>query len=67
MPPTYTIGAIARHFGVDVWQVRGAILRGLLAEPPRVGIYRVWVESDLPRVRAALVAAGYLKEEPACV
>jgi hypothetical protein len=63
MPPTYTTGTLARYFGIDVWQVLQAIKRGFLAEPPRVAIYRIWTESDLPNVRAALIAAGYLRAQ----
>ncbi len=60
MPPTYTTGALAKHFGVAVWQFLQLIRRGFLPEPGRVGIYRVWFEADLPRIEAALRAAGYL-------
>jgi hypothetical protein len=66
MPPTYTSGDLAKRFGVPPWQIKQALLRGFLAEPPRVGIYRVWIEDDLPHVRAALVRAGYLREEVSC-
>jgi hypothetical protein len=62
MPPTYTAGELAKHFGVAHWQIVNTIKRGFLPEPPRVGLYRVWVESDLDQVRDALVRAGYLPE-----
>lgn len=55
-----TIGNVARYFGCQPWQVRRAIERKLLDEPPRVGAYRVFVATDLPRIEAALRAAGYL-------
>lgn len=63
MPYTYTTGKLSAHFGVPQWQILQAIRRGFLAEPPRVGIYRVWSEAELPSVRAALVRAGYLPAE----
>jgi DNA-binding transcriptional MerR regulator len=62
IPRYLTIGAIARHFGLSTWQVRRAIERGLLDEPPRLGAYRVFTAEDLPRVEAALRNAGYLPE-----
>jgi DNA-binding transcriptional MerR regulator len=58
--PYFTIGAVARHFGCQPWQIRRAIERGILSEPPRVGAYRVFVAADLPRIEAALRQAGYL-------
>jgi hypothetical protein len=41
--------------------ITAAVKRGFLAEPPRVGPFRMWTEADLPRVKAALVQAGYLE------
>jgi hypothetical protein len=58
--PYFTIGAVARRFACQPWQVRRAIERGILDEPPRVGAYRVFVAEDLPRIEAALRQAGYL-------
>jgi hypothetical protein len=63
MPTTFTTGDLAKHFNVPVWQILQTMRRRFLEEPPRVGIYRVWTEADLPRVREALVNAGYLPEE----
>ena len=63
MLPTYTSGDLCRLFGVLPWQLKQTLIRGFLDEPPRVGIYRVWTENDLPRVREALLRAGYLREE----
>ena len=65
MPPTFTTGDLCRHFGVLPWQMKQTIKRGFLAEPPRVSRYRIWLEADLPRVEAALRAAGYLPAEVA--
>ena len=62
IPPGYTTGAIARHFGVPVWQVRRLVERGLLQEPARIGQYRLFTPEQLPAIRAALVQAGYLIE-----
>jgi hypothetical protein len=63
MPTTFTTGQVAKYFDVPVWQLLQTIKRGFLPEPGRGGIYRVWVEADLPAVRAALIAAGYLRAE----
>jgi hypothetical protein len=62
VPPTFTTGQVCKHFDMAVWQLLQTIRRRFLAEPPRVGIYRVWLESDLPRVEAALRKADYLPE-----
>jgi hypothetical protein len=58
---TFTLGAVARHFSVPEWQIRQALKRGILAEPPRAGLLRFWTEADLPSVEQALRAAGYLR------
>jgi DNA-binding transcriptional MerR regulator len=57
-----TIGAVARQFGCHPWQVRRLYERGLLAEPARVGAYRVVTADDLPRIESALRQAGYLPQ-----
>jgi DNA-binding transcriptional MerR regulator len=59
----YTLGQVARHFGVQLWQVRRLYERRLLPEPPRVGTYRIIEPRDLERVGAALRRAGYLRGE----
>jgi hypothetical protein len=63
VPPTYTTGGLALHFGVPAWKILHAIHRGYLKEPPRIGAYRVWLAADLAKIRAALVRAGYLERE----
>jgi hypothetical protein len=62
-PAGYSLGAVARRFGVAVWQVRRLYERRILPEPPRVGAYRVIFPGDLPRIEAALREAGYLPRE----
>jgi hypothetical protein len=68
MLPTLTTGNVCRRLGVLPWQLNRTIRRGFLEEPPRLGCYRVFTESDLPRVREALTRAGYLPGEvrPSC-
>jgi hypothetical protein len=61
-PPAYSIGDVARYHGVAPWQVRRAILRGYLREPARIGPFRVFTPQQLPEVREALIAAGYIRE-----
>jgi hypothetical protein len=60
--PVLLIGEVAEHFGLEVWQVRNCVRRGILAEPARLGPQRVWFRKDLPQVEKALRAGGYLKE-----
>jgi hypothetical protein len=55
-----TLGQVARRCGVDLWQVQRLVDSGRLPEPPRVGKYRVFAESDVPAIRAALSKAGFL-------
>ena len=56
-----TIGEVADQLGCQAWKIRRVIRDGLLPEPDRLGTYRVFLASDIPRVRAALKTAGYLK------
>jgi hypothetical protein len=58
-----TIGAVARHFGVSAWKIRRLFESGILAEPARVGAYRVIPPEQLPEIEAALRACGYLPPE----
>jgi hypothetical protein len=57
----FLIGDVATRFGVPTWQIRRAISRGFLKEQPKLGPNRVFTIRDLPRVRKALLAAGYLE------
>jgi DNA-binding transcriptional MerR regulator len=56
----FTLGAVARRYGVPVWQVRRLFERHLLPEPARIGNYRVVPSADLEKVEQALRDAGYL-------
>ncbi len=57
---TYTMGDLAREFGLQTWQVQRVANLGKLPEHPKVGNLRVVYQSDLPACRAALEGAGYL-------
>jgi DNA-binding transcriptional MerR regulator len=57
----YLLGEAAQRCGVQVWQVQALVSRGLIA-PRRVGRYRVISEDELPALRDALRAAGYLPQ-----
>jgi hypothetical protein len=57
-----TTAEAARLLGCPEWCVARAFLRGLLPEPERLGRARLIREDQLPALRAALVAAGYLQE-----
>ena len=56
-----TLGAVAKLYGVRLWQVRRLYERGILPEPERVARYRVVPRDDLPRIEATLRACGYLR------
>lgn len=60
-PTVYTTGAVARLHGIPEWRVRRVFERKLLPDPGRAGTYRLIPASDLPKVEAALRAAGYLE------
>lgn len=66
-PTPLTTGDVAKRFNCRPWQVRRVIERGLLAPPERAGLYRVFGADDLPRIEAALRAAGYLDSIPPTV
>jgi hypothetical protein len=59
-----TSGQAAVHLGVREWQLVSLYRRGLLPEPQRLGRLRAIDADDLPRIRSALVAAGYLPAAP---
>jgi len=63
MPEFLTLGTVAAHFGVPSWRMLATIKRGFLAEPKRMSTYRVFSPSDLPAIKEALIAAGYLRRE----
>ena len=63
--PTLTTGDVCRRLGILPWQLLATIRRGYLPEPPRIARYRIHTEADLPRIREALIRAGYLREEVA--
>jgi hypothetical protein len=56
-------GQAARRLGAAEWQVARLFVRNLLPEPTRFGRYRLIAEEDLPHLREALTAAGYLTRE----
>lgn len=65
-PPWLTLGDVARHFDVELWQVRRLFQRGFLPAPARAGLYRIVPPADLAKIEAALRRAGYLSaREPA--
>jgi len=58
-----TLGQVAKRFGCRTWQVARIFERGILPEPPRVGILRVVAENDLETIRVALLQCGYITEK----
>jgi DNA-binding transcriptional MerR regulator len=57
---------VAEMCGVPVWCVRQLPAKGLIEPPLRVGQYRAYQSSDVPRIKKALKLAGYLPR-PAAV
>jgi excisionase family DNA binding protein len=56
-----TTGEAAVRLGAREWRVARLYQRGLLPEPRRLGRARLIPASDLPRLRDALMRAGYLQ------
>ncbi len=55
-----TLGQVALQLGCLTWQIQRLYQRGILPEPPRLGQHRLVTEKDLPKIRKALLEAGYL-------
>jgi hypothetical protein len=51
---------LAADLGLKTWHLRRLFLGGVLPEPGRVGGHRVVHSSEVPQIRAALVAANVL-------
>jgi hypothetical protein len=60
-----SLGVVAKRLGCELWQVRRLFERGFLHPAHRIGAYRVVKESELPKIKAALVKVGYLKKKKA--
>lgn len=60
----YTVGEVARLYGVDPWKVR-RIVDALNAELPRAGLYRLIPKSMLASIAVALKDRGWLLNEKA--
>ena len=60
-PALLTIGEVARRLGCDSWHVRRVYERGLMPPAQRVGRHRAVPLGDLPAMKKALLAAGYLR------
>jgi DNA-binding transcriptional MerR regulator len=54
-----TVGEAAQQLGCREWQLRSLFNRGRLPEPERIGRFRLIDSADLPKIRQALVDAGY--------
>lgn len=67
MESPLTTAKLARRFGVEVWKVRRVFERGMVPEPGRLGLVRVFSESDVPPIEAAMIRAGYLEPKAASV
>lgn len=65
----FTLGDLARRWGVATWQIRRLYETGVLPPAARVGAYRIVAAGDVWRVERALESVGYLprKEAVECV
>lgn len=59
-PRLYTLGDLSKLWQVAAWKLRRCFELRLVPEPARVRGYRVLTEADLPALRAAAEARGYL-------
>ena len=48
------ISQVAQRLNIPTWCIRRAISRGFLRETSRVGVARIWFESDLPEIEVLL-------------
>jgi hypothetical protein len=60
VPQFLTVGQAALALKCREWQIDRLYRLRKLPEPGRLGRLRAINAADLPRIRAALVAAGYL-------
>lgn len=58
---------VATRLNCRPWMLYKMLQAGLIHEPNRIGLHRAFREDDLPAIRAALIARGYLHEEAASV
>ena len=65
MSSPMTLGEVATHFHIQLWQVRSLYQRGLLPPAQRIGRFRIVDASELPKLESALRAAGYLRSTEA--
>jgi hypothetical protein len=61
-PAVLSLPEAAKALGARASQIRTLYERGKLSLERRIGPYRVFLADDLPALRRALVAAGYLTE-----
>lgn len=52
---------VARELGCAQWQIARICEKKLYPDPPRIGRQRAFRRGELPAIRTALIAAGYLK------
>jgi hypothetical protein len=55
-----TTAQVAQMAGARLWWLRSLLHRRKLAPPAKLGPTFVWTAADLPRVKQALIAEGYL-------
>lgn len=54
----WTLGSLARHFGVESHRLRYAIESRGIEPPTRIGRYRVFFEPQLKQIEQALAEIG---------
>jgi hypothetical protein len=58
----YTVGDLARRWGIEEWKIRRVFDCGDLPQPRRFGLYRIIPSEDVHALVEALKARGYLPE-----
>lgn len=59
----YTLGDVAKHFGVELHKAGYAVQSGQIAPAFRVGGFRIYTDAELPAIEAELsrIAAKHEK------
>lgn len=53
-------GDVADLIGIQTWRLQHLFKRGMIPEPRRLGRFRVFRAADVPAIKRAAIAAGYL-------
>jgi hypothetical protein len=60
MPEQFTVGQVAKMYGLPRWKLMRLFEHGHLPEPKRCGPFRMLTPSDLPEIERVLRERGYI-------